>query len=235
MAIYAISDLHLSFGIKAKPMDIFGKQWDNHVERIVENWQNLIKPKDTVLMAGDFSWATYLEESKADFEFLNKLPGKKIILKGNHDYWWTTMSKLKKFCEENEFSSIEFLQNNSFMYKDTAICGTRGWSYIGYGTASEEDRRIYEREVGRFELSLKDAKRKNPERIIAFFHYPPVTKDFTENDFTRLMKEYDITLCVYGHLHNAYYKNVCEGEYNGIKFMLVSCDYRSFCPVKLCD
>lgn len=234
MALYTISDPHLPIGID-KPMDIFGGKWENYVERLKENWNKIVTEEDTVVIGGDISWATYLEQSIPDFQYIQALPGKKIILKGNHDYWWTTMSKLKKFKEEQGFSSIEFLQNNSFMYNNTAICGTRGWSYVGQGTANEEDIRIYEREVGRFELSLKDAKSKNPERIIAFFHYPPITKEFCENSFTRLMREYNVSLCVYGHLHNAYYKNVCEGDYNGIKFMLVSCDYRSFCPVKLCD
>ena len=234
MALYTISDLHLPIGIN-KPMDIFGGRWTNYVERLKTNWNNIITPEDTVVIGGDFSWATYLEESKPDFDFLEKLPGKKIILKGNHDYWWETMSKLNKFIKENGYNSVSFLQNNSFMYKDIAICGTRGWSYIGAGDASDEDKKIYERELGRLKLSIEHAKQKNPKEIIAFFHYPPIGLDFAQNGFTQIMKDNNINRCFYGHLHNVSYKIVAEGEHNGIKYMLVSCDYREFLPVKLCD
>ena len=234
MALYTISDLHLPIGIN-KPMDIFGGRWTNYVERLKTNWNNIITPEDTVVIGGDFSWATYLEESKPDFDFLEKLPGKKIILKGNHDYWWETMSKLNKFIKENGYNSVSFLQNNSFMYKDIAICGTRGWSYIGAGDASDEDKKIYERELGRLKLSIEHAKQKNPKEIIAFFHYPPIGLDFAQNGFTQIMKSNNVKLCCYGHIHNARYKNVVENEHDGIKYMLVSCDYREFLPVKLCD
>ncbi len=234
MALYTISDLHLPIGIN-KPMDIFGGRWTNYVERLKTNWNNIITPDDTVVIGGDFSWATYLEESKPDFDFLENLPGKKIILKGNHDYWWETMSKLNKFIKENGYNSVSFLQNNSFMYKDIAICGTRGWSYIGVGASSDEDKKIYERELGRLKLSIEHAKQKNPKEIIAFFHYPPIGLDFAQNGFTQIMKDNNINRCFYGHLHNVSYKNVAEGEHNGIKYMLVSCDYREFVPVKLCD
>ncbi len=234
MALYAISDLHLPIGVD-KPMDIFGSKWENYVGRLEENWKNIVTDNDTVVINGDISWAMYLEESIPDFAFINSLPGRKIISKGNHDYWWTTMSKLNKFLEENKFESIEFMQNNAIMYKNIAICGTRGWSYLGNGEASEDDKKIYERELGRLELSINDAKKYNPERIIVFFHFPPINTDLEETGFSRILKENGIDLCLYGHLHNAMRQNIVEGEHDGIKYMLVSCDYRDFMPTKLCD
>ena len=234
MALYAISDLHLPIGVD-KPMDIFGSKWDNYVERLEKNWKNTVTDEDTVVIPGDISWAMYLDESIPDFSFIHNLPGKKIISKGNHDYWWTTMSKLNKFLAENEFSSIEFMQNNTFIYNNVAICGTRGWSYLGNGEASDEDKKIYERELGRLELSITDAKKHNPEKIIAFFHYPPIALDLAETGFTKIMKDNNVELCIYGHLHNALRQNIVEGVHEGIKYMLVSCDYRDFVPVKLCD
>ncbi len=234
MALYAISDLHLPIGVD-KPMDIFGSRWENYVGRLEENWKNIVTDNDTVVIPGDISWAMYLEESIPDFAFINSLPGRKIISKGNHDYWWTTMSKLNKFLAENNFESIEFMQNNAIMYNNIAICGTRGWSYLGVGEVSEDDKKIYERELGRLELSINDAKKYNPERIIAFFHFPPINTDLTETGFSKILKENGIDLCLYGHLHNAVRQNIVEGEHDGIKYMLVSCDYRGFMPTKLCD
>lgn len=234
MALYTISDLHLPIGID-KPMDIFGSKWDNYVERVRKNWNAIVEKDDTVVLPGDISWATYLEQSIPDFSYINSLPGKKIILKGNHDYWWTTMAKLNKFREDNSFSSIYFLQNNSYLYNGIGICGTRGWSYIGRDEGTEEDKRIYEREAGRFRLSVLDAKKSGAKSLIAFFHYPPTDSEYTENAFTEIMHEEGIELCVYGHIHNARGKVFPEGEHNGIRYMLVSCDYRDFFPVKLCD
>lgn len=234
MALYAISDLHLPIGVD-KPMDIFGSKWDNYVVRLEENWKNIVTDNDVVVINGDISWAMYLEESIPDFAFINALPGRKIISKGNHDYWWTTMSKLNKFLKENKFESIEFMQNNAIMYNNIALCGTRGWSYLGNGEASEDDKKIYEREIGRLELSINSAKKYNPEKIIVFFHYPPINTDLIETGFTKILKDNGIDLCLYGHLHNALRQNIVEGEYDGVKYMLVSCDYRDFMPVKLCD
>lgn len=234
MALYTIADLHLPIGID-KPMDIFGGKWENYVKRLEDNWRSIVEEKDTVVIPGDISWATYLEESIPDFDFLESLPGRKIIMKGNHDYWWTTMSKLKKFVAENNYKTIEFMQNNSFMHNDIALCGTRGWSYIGQGEATEENVRIYERELGRLELSIQSALPNNPKKIIVFFHYPPVTLENKDNGFVDIMKKYNVELCVYGHLHSAGHKNAVCGVYDNIKYMLVSCDFRDFIPVKLCD
>ncbi len=234
MALYTISDLHLPIGID-KPMDIFGGKWNNYVKRLENNWQNIINDDDWVVLPGDISWATYLEQSIPDFEFLQKLNGFKIISKGNHDYWWTTMSKMNKFLKENSFDKINFMHNNSFIYKNIGICGTRGWNYIGFGNAEEDDKKIYEREAARLELSIKSCIEKNPDEIIVFFHYPPVSADCLENEFTKIMKKYNVKRCVYGHLHAQGHKTAVCKEIDGIKFMLVSCDYTDFIPIKLCD
>ncbi len=231
MALFAIADLHLPLGID-KPMDIFGKKWENYVERLFENWQSIVKPEDTVVLPGDFSWATYLEESKADFDFLNNLNGRKILLKGNHDYWWTTMNKLKEFVNKNGYENIEFLQNNSFEYNGISICGSRGWS-TPMGKMSEEDQKIYDREIGRLELSVKSAKK--PDNIIVFTHFPPILKDYRENAMADFLKNHNIKKCVFGHIHSSGIKNAFEGEFDGTEYMLVSCDYREFMPVKIAD
>ena len=231
MSLYALADLHLPLGID-KPMDIFGKNWENYVKRLEDNWQSTVSDGDTVVLAGDFSWATYLAESRKDFEFLKKLKGRKILLKGNHDYWWGTMNKMRSFLTENGFSGIELLHNNSFSYGDISICGTRGWLVPGLGK-TEEDKKIYERELVRAELSLKSAK--NPENIIMFTHFPTVMKDFRENEMTELLKRYGVKRSVFGHIHYSGVKNAFEGVENGIEYMLVSADYREFMPVKLAD
>lgn len=231
MALYAISDLHLPLGIN-KPMDIFGKKWENYVDRLFENWQNTVKKEDTVVLPGDFSWATYLEESKADFDFLNSLNGKKILLKGNHDYWWTTMNKMKKFVEENGYKDIEFLQNNSFEYKNISICGSRGWN-TPMGNMSEEDQKIYDRELQRLDLSVKAAK--NPDNVIIFTHFPPILKDYRENAMVDFMKSNNIKSCIFGHIHSSGIRNAVEGNIDGINYTLVSCDYREFMPVQLAE
>ncbi len=231
MALFAISDLHLPLGID-KPMDIFGKAWENYVERLACNWKQVVGEDDTVVLPGDFSWATYLNEAKADFDFLNGLPGRKIILKGNHDYWWTTMNKMKKFVEEMGYENIYFLQNNSFEYKDISICGSRGWT-TPCPQLFGEDKKIYDREILRLDLSVKAAK--YPENIICFTHFPPVLKDYQSNEMTEFLKKNNIKKCVFGHIHSGGIKNVFEGELNGVEYTLVSCDYREFMPVKIAD
>ncbi len=224
MSIYALSDLHLPLGID-KPMDIFGRGWENYVERIQENWQSTVNPQDTVVLGGDFSWATYLEEAYKDFEFLKALPGKKILLKGNHDYWWTTAKKLKEFTSSNGFSDMEFLHNNSFIIENTAICGTRGWSWDGQ--SSGEDKKIYERELVRLKLSLDSAKAA--EEILVFTHFPPTS----QNEFHKILKEYNVKKCFYGHLHGPSHSSAFCGLYDGVEYVLVSGDYLGFQPLKI--
>lgn len=228
MALYAISDLHLPLGVD-KPMDIFGKKWENYVTRLCDNWQSFVKADDTVVLPGDFSWATYLKDAKRDFDYLEKLNGKKIILKGNHDYWWETMNKMNIFLKENNYGTISFLQNNSFEVGNIAVCGTRGWIMPG----SEEDEKMYRRELARLELSLASASEN--KRKFVFMHYPPLNKDCLENDFTKLMKKYNTEICVYGHLHAKSSEYAVKGCYDGIKYLLVSCDYLGFMPLKLSE
>lgn len=230
MALYAISDLHLPLGVD-KPMDIFGTAWENYVERLYENWQSIIKDDDIVVLPGDFSWATYLEQSKFDFQYLHSLNGQKILLKGNHDYWWSTMNKLQSFVAQEGYEDIRFLHNNAYFYEDIALCGTRGWQFPVGDAVTEEDRKIYAREVQRLEMSFQAAG--NAEEIIAFLHYPPISKNITETKMTEIMKKYGVRKCVYGHLHAAAHKNAVEGIINGIEYILVSCDYQKFMPVKL--
>lgn len=229
MALFAISDLHLPLGVD-KPMDIFGKNWANYVNRLKENWEKTVTDEDTVVLPGDFSWATYIEDAKADFDFLNNLPGRKILLKGNHDYWWSTMSKLKKFVDEMGYKNIEFLQNNSLEAEGVSLCGSRGWN-TPMPNLSGEDQRLYDREILRLEMSIKAAK--NPENIVVFTHFPPVMKDYRENAMAELLERYNISTCVYGHIHSSGVKNAYEGELRGVNYVLVSCDYREFMPVKI--
>lgn len=234
MSLFAISDLHLSFGTN-KPMDIFDTKWENHYEKIKENWLKNITAEDTVLLPGDFSWGTYLEDSFHDFSYLNELPGRKILLKGNHDYWWTTLNKLNKFIKENNFSNIEFLHNNTFIYKDYIICGTRGWTVpSGLGTI-EEDKKIYNRELIRLELSLKETQQYQENKIIVCLHFPPIRSKGESTEILDLMKKYNVKMCIYGHLHGNSIYDAKEGNYDNIDYKLVSCEYIDFNPIKILD
>lgn len=228
MAIFAVSDLHLPLSVN-KPMNVFSPKWDNYVERLKENWQKIVGPDDIVIMPGDISWATYLEDSAADFEYINNLNGRKVILKGNHDYWWTTMNKLNKFMSEHGFNSIEFVHNTAVMYGSTAICGTRGWN-IAHEDSSDDDKKIFMREKQRMILSLEEAKRKKAKEIIVAMHYPPVEKGGLNFDFIEIMKQYGVKKCIYGHLHAAAQSYACQGDVHGVNLSLVSCDYLNFIP-----
>lgn len=229
MALYTISDLHLPLGVN-KPMDIFGSVWENYVERLFDNWQSVIKPQDMVVLGGDFSWATYLEETKADFEYLARLNGRKILLKGNHDYWWTTMNKLNGFLADNGWSEVGFLHNNYFIYDGVAICGTRGWSTPA-GSQNDEDKRLYEREMGRLKMSIDAAKKENPSEIVVFLHYPPLLRDYRDNPMTQLLSQSGIKRCYYGHIHKSGAKNAFCGQWGGVEYTLCSCDYLGFMPI----
>ena len=227
MALYTIADLHLPLGID-KPMDIFGKAWENYVERLADNWQSVVKENDVVVLPGDFSWATYLEQSVKDFEYLHKLNGKKILLKGNHDYWWSTKTKMDVFLKNNSLDSISILFNNSYVVDDYAICGTRGWFLEN---ESQNDIKVLNREVGRLEMSIQSAIKTGKEPIV-FLHYPPVYGTTKCDEIFNVLLKYDIKKCYYGHLHGK--KNMrfaIEGEYEGIDFKLISCDRLSFMPI----
>lgn len=231
MAIYVIGDLHLSFSTN-KPMDIFG--WGNHSEKIKKNWLEKVKNEDTVILPGDFSWATYLQDTYKDFEYLNNLPGKKILSKGNHDYWWTTVTSMKKYLNQNNFENIDFLYNNSFFVEDKIIVGTRGWVN---SWRSQENYKILKRENDRLKLSIEDGIKKygNNKEIIAFIHYPPFYKESVseEIDFIKTLKKYNIKKCFYAHLHGDSHKEAIEGIVNEIDFKLVSSDYLKFDLIKL--
>lgn len=232
MSLYAIADLHLPLGVD-KPMNIFGRAWDNYVERLHENWQSVVKPEDTVILPGDFSWATYLEQSERDFEFLNGLNGKKYLVKGNHDYWWTTLKKMREFFSEHGFENIDFLQNNTAVYKDIHICGTRGWIHPNWEGFNQNDKRLHEREVLRLEASLTEARKQDAKRIFVFTHYPPMGQEAMPNAFTDKMREFGVERCIYGHLHAASHRRALLGVVDGIKYNLVSGDYLGFMPLKL--
>lgn len=224
--VFAIGDLHLPLGID-KPMDIFGSRWKNYVERLRENWQSTVGDNDTVVIPGDFSWATYIEQSERDFDFLESLNGTKIIIKGNHDYWWTTMSKMNEFKDSRGYSSVKFLHNNSFEADGISICGTRGWLYPGFVGFVNEDERYYAREVMRLEASLKRAQ---TDKIYVFTHYPPTSRAGEMNEFIEVMKKYNVKKCFYGHLHGASHGNIVPEIIDDIEFSLVSSDYLGFMP-----
>lgn len=217
MSIYAIGDLHLSFGVD-KPMDIFGDNWANHEEKIKQDWLSKVEQDDTVILAGDFSWGMNMEEALADFEYINTLPGKKILLKGNHDYWWTTVTSMKKFLLEHNIQNVDFLYNNSFEIENKIICGTRGWALSEEDV--EKDKKIIERESGRLKLSIESGISQfgTEKEIIAFMHYPPTIH------FISILKDYHIKKCYYGHLHGLAIKNAINGNMDGIELHLISAD-----------
>ncbi len=228
MSIYAIGDLHLSFGVD-KPMNIFGEKWQDYEEKIKENWNREINENDTVLIPGDFSWATYMEDCIKDFEFINNLPGKKVLIKGNHDYWWSTIKKMKDFILENNFYNIDFIMNNAIECEDKMIVGTRGWSL----NDTDNGEKMTKREVARLEMSIKDAKAKNKHKeIICAMHYPPITKNILQNNekspYIELMKNYEVKECIYGHLHGMSHSEAVEGNIDGVNLRLVSSDYLQF-------
>ncbi len=231
MSIYAISDLHLAISID-KPMDIFGGRWMNYMEKLKENWMNTVGENDYVIIPGDISWATYLEQAIKDFRFIESLPGKKIISKGNHDYWWTTKSKLDEFLNMNLLKSISFMHNNSFIIENYILCGTRGWKCPGEDSFNAEDRKIYNRELQRLELSLKSIKERDKEIIVAM-HYPPFNTKDDYSQMIQIMKDYNVGTCLFGHLHGESAKNVFSGVRNGIEFKIISADLLGFSPIKI--
>ena len=233
MAIYTIGDLHLSFN-NPKPMNIFGDNWENHEEKIKKDWISKVKEGDTVIHPGDFSWAMHLKDTYKDFEYLCSLPGQKIMLKGNHEYWWTTITNIKKFLKDNNFQNIDFVQTNSIEVEDKIICGTRGWSLNHLDT--ENSKKVLAREELRLELSIKDAISKNVDgskEIIVFIHYPPIIKQNLDTGFMRILKKYDIKRCYYAHLHGKSIEEAVEGKINGIEFKLVSADGLDFKLLKI--
>ncbi|MGN1327501.1 MAG: metallophosphoesterase [Clostridia bacterium] len=224
MAIYAISDLHLSFNTD-KPMNIFG--WENYENKIKEDWNKKVTDNDLVLLPGDFSWELKLQDTYKDFKYLSEMPGKKLLLKGNHDYWWTTLKSMREFLQKNEFTNIDFIYNNSYQYENKIIAGTRGWNLI---EETPEDEKIKKREVIRLENSIKCGIKEFGEdkEIIVCMHYPPIIKESIESEFTKILEKYNVKKCIYGHLHGKSQLNAIEGIYNEVEYKMVSCDYTNF-------
>ena len=226
--LYAIGDLHLSIG-SDKPMHVFGAAWENYENRIIDGFSAL-QHEDVCVICGDISWGMSLQESVEDFKFIDRLGGRKIILKGNHDYWWTTASKARHMCAEHGLTTIDFLNNNAFRVGEIAICGTRGWFYEEE-KGDGHDKKIMQRELMRLETSLKAAG-DCAERI-CFLHYPPVYKDYECREMLDLLNAYGVRRCFYGHIHGPGLRCAVQGGYKGIGFRMVSADYVGFKPVKI--
>lgn len=225
--IYGIGDLHFDYS-KNKPMDIFGDNWIDHEEQIINNWKNVVKDEDLVLIPGDISWALRLNQAYFDLKRIHELPGKKVFIKGNHDYWWQSLNKLKAL----DFDSLEFIQNTAFQFNDFLISGTRGWISRDNDSFTEEDDKIYKRELLRLRMSLSNIADNNKKRIV-MLHYPPFNMDLSPNEFVFVMKEFDVDTCIYGHLHSEGHKYAVEGNIEGIDFYCVSSDYINFSPKKI--
>ena len=224
MALYAIGDLHLCLGAP-KPMDIFGGAWVGYMDKLKEG-VSVITPEDTTVLLGDLSWALDLTSSKADFAWINDIPGRKIILKGNHDYWWSTVAKFNKFCQVNGFENLHILNNNSFEYNGYAICGTRGW-FFEEDRSGHHDEKVFKRELIRLEASLKAAG-EMPKMV--FLHYPPRYKGYECREILDLLEKYEVRRCFYGHLHGGSHKLAMEGLWDGVEYRLVAADYIGFKP-----
>ena len=229
MSIYATADLHLSGEPPAKPMEIFGEHWRGHKEKIKADWLRRVAPQDTVIICGDISWAQNLDAAFPDLAWLAELPGSKILLRGNHDYWWSSLAKMRKRFG----SGFEFLQNNCLLTEGIAICGSRGWLLPTAEGFTPEDEKILKREAIRLELSLEAAKKACAKSIVVCLHYPPLFKEDERNLLTELLEKYAVTSCVFGHIHGELGASIFEGIRRGISYKLVSCDTQDFRLYKL--
>lgn len=231
MRVFAIGDLHLSFQVD-KPMNVFGESWANYEQRIMDDWNACVGDDDIGIIAGDISWAMRMAETEKDFEYLSKLKGTKIVVRGNHDYWWSTISKVR----EGLPAGVHALQNDAIKFGSTVFAGTRGWRVPErHQKQSIEDKKIYEREVLRFEMSLKDAEKKMTvgDKLIAILHYPPFNALRDNSPFTELCEKYKVAACVYGHLHGKPGRAELLTTKNGIKYYLTSCDQVGFKVVEI--
>ena len=237
MSMFVISDLHLSSD-GTKSMEVFGARWKNYRARIEKNWRAVVTEEDTVLVPGDLFWSVRLEDTVEDFRFLDSLPGQKLIGKGNHDFWWSTVSKMTAFLEKHHIESIRFLYNNAYLLEDCVVCGTRGW-FLEEGqqhTVGEVDyARIVNRELIRLRMSLDAAraiqkKQERPLPILVFLHFPPVWGDFVCREFVDLLHEYEVRTCYFGHIHGAYYAKRTT-TFEDIDFVLTAADYLNFAPM----
>ena len=228
MALYAIGDTHLSLS-SAKPMDVFGGRWENYLEKLREGL-SVLTGEDTCVICGDVSWAMSLEEAEADFKFLDSFPGRKIILKGNHDYWWNTANKINNFFAYRGIGSISILHNNFHLYGDVAICGTRGWFYEEETHGGEHDKKIMNRELLRLEASLKAAGER--EKLV-FLHYPPLFNDYVCHELIEILERYGVRLCCFGHIHGQGHRFAVQGKRGNVEYKLVSADFIDFRPAKI--
>ena len=228
MALYAIGDLHLSLSAD-KPMDVFGPKWENYVQRLRAAFSEL-REEDVIVLAGDTSWGISLDQALADFRFLDALPGKKLLLKGNHDYWWETASKMKKFFAAHDITSIDILHNHCFFYGDYAVCGTRGW--LLEEEQKPHNAKVLNRELMRLETSLKAAGEKP---ILCFLHYPPIYQGYQCPEILAVLEKYHVEQCCYGHLHGPTIRRRLEGKRGETDFALISADYLEFVPKKICE
>lgn len=228
MSIFAIGDTHLSLGTD-KPMDIFSG-WQDYVQRLETNWRRVVDDSDTVVIPGDISWALNLEDTRTDFEFLNSLPGTKIMSKGNHDYWWSTKKKMDEFLKSNGFDTLNIMHNNAFLVEGRAICGTRGWFF---DDTSDQSEKLINRECGRLEMSISEAKKTGAEPMV-FLHYPPISRDRVCEPIMQVLIDSGIKECYFAHLHGTSINYAFTGEYKGINFSLVSADSLDFCPRHIC-
>lgn len=227
MAIYAIGDLHLSLEAE-KPMDIF-PGWNGYLERLEKNWRALVSPEDTVVLAGDISWAMKLEDTAADFSFIQKLPGQKLLMKGNHDYWWTTANKMNRYLTAQGFDTLHLLHNNSYSVEGYALCGTRSWLF---DPGEAHDEKVMNREIGRLRMSLDAAG--EGEKLV-FLHYPPVYPGTGAPEVIETMKAYGVRRCFYGHLHGQSLRYAVQGDVDGIRYKLISADGLGFCPYRITE
>ena len=227
MSVFAIGDLHLSLGTD-KPMNIFSG-WNDFEKRLENNWRALVKDTDTVVIAGDISWAMKLKDTYQDFQFINSLPGRKLLIKGNHDYWWETRKKMETYFYENHFDTLKIIFNSAEVAEEYAVCGTRGWFY---DAENDADKKVLNREVGRLKTSIEEALKTDNARPLVFLHYPPVYGSQRCDEILNVLKEYRIDRCYYGHLHGKQtFRKAVTGEFEGIDFHLISADYLSFVPM----
>ncbi len=228
MALYALSDTHLSL-VSNKPMDIFGERWKNHTERLKYFWETQVLNEDTVVIPGDISWAMTLEEALPDLSFLNALPGRKIIGKGNHDFWWSTAAKIKKKFEEEKLDSLFLLHNNAYAVDSYAVCGSRGWFTEGTCPKNTNYRKIVTREAGRLAASLDEGRKLGKDELLVFLHFPPVLGDFVCRELIEILHRYDVKHCYYGHMHGQY--NIPKRfSFEGIEFTIIAADHLQFQP-----
>ena len=232
MALYVIGDTHFSEGCN-KPMDIFGGAWTGYRDKLISSL-SVLQPEDVLVLAGDFSWGMSLQEALPDFRLLDSFPGKKLLIKGNHDYWWETVSKMKRFFAENAIETIDFLHNSCYFYNGTALCGTRGWFYDKNDPAAGDDK-IFKRELIRLEASLKSAVDQGAEEIDCFLHYPPVFAGMEVPQITEILSRYPVKRVFYGHLHGDSLRGAFSGVRNGIYYAVISADALGFRPVKIRD